>query len=127
MAITAIMKVRAAHLDDLDELVDLVLVTMCDDAQWDYRFEHKVEHPEDHRKYTRMLYEKFLDVAYDDWLIMLVEEEATESRPRRIVAFSVWNVSYANKRKHGSGYVPQSRESALLNLLDLSDRQPMPT
>lgn len=87
------MSIWPRTLDDLGELVDLILVAMCDDPQWDYQVEHKAEYPEDHRKYMRIQYEKFLNVSYDDWQIMVVEEQATDLEPKRIVAVSVWDVS----------------------------------
>lgn len=38
-----------------------------------------------------MLYRKFLDPSYDDWQIMIVEEEANDLDVERlVVAFSIW-------------------------------------
>ncbi|KAK3491889.1 hypothetical protein B0T13DRAFT_404157 [Neurospora crassa] len=44
------------------------------DPQWDYRFPLRKEFPEDHYKYTRMLFEYFLDPSFDDWTVMVVED-----------------------------------------------------
>jgi hypothetical protein len=71
--------IRVATLDDLDTIVNVVLVTMPHDSQWNYRFVHKYEFPDDHYKYTRLLYENFISPANDDWHVM-VAEPATPSK-----------------------------------------------
>ncbi|KAK3486068.1 uncharacterized protein B0T23DRAFT_408131 [Neurospora hispaniola] len=44
------------------------------DPQWDYRFPLRKEFPEDHYKYTRMLFKYFLDPSFDDWTVMVIED-----------------------------------------------------
>jgi hypothetical protein len=51
------------------------------DPQWNYRFPYRLEYPEDHYKYTKMVYEQFLDVANDDWRILVVELRSDEEGP----------------------------------------------
>jgi ribosomal protein S18 acetylase RimI-like enzyme len=104
---------RITMLEDVDELVDVVLVTMPDDPQWPYRFPYRHQYPEDHRSFTRMLYTKFIVPTNDDWVVMIVEEQTPGSSKPVIVAFSVWCSAYANKRKHGPSYEPRNRESLL--------------
>ena len=104
---------RIAVPADLDELVDVVLASMPDDPQWPYRFPYRHQYPEDHRYFTRMLYEKFIDPAYDDWVVMVVEDQVPGSSKRAIVAFAVWCLTYVNKRNHWPSYEPQNRESLL--------------
>ena len=104
--------IRATTLDDLNGIVDVVLVAMPHDPQWDYRFLHKHEFPEDHYKYTRLLFEQFISPANDDWYVMLAESSTFDtSGPGKIVAFAVWDVSYVNQAKKGPGYEKQNRES----------------
>jgi hypothetical protein len=40
----------------------------------------------------------------------VVVEVLDAAQAWRIVAFSVWDISYANKRVHGPGYIPNSRK-----------------
>lgn len=108
---TVKMTMRVAVPSDLDQLVDVVLATMPSDMQWPYRFVHRKEFPEDHRKYTKMIWGMFVDPAFDDWVVQVIED-TIEGKPI-IVAFAAWNVSYVNKRKHGSGYEPQNRKITL--------------
>lgn len=44
------MTTRPGKLGDVDELVDLVLVTMGNDPEWDYCFEHTAEYRSSKRK-----------------------------------------------------------------------------
>ncbi|KAM7200099.1 hypothetical protein V8F20_005520 [Naviculisporaceae sp. PSN 640] len=92
---------------DVDAITNVIIQAMPLDPQWDYRFPWRHEFPEDHYKYTRMLFEYFLDPSYDDWLVMVVEDSFEPGDDPQIVAFGVWDVSFANKRIHGPGYIPQ--------------------
>ncbi|KAL8791916.1 MAG: hypothetical protein Q9195_005492 [Heterodermia aff. obscurata] len=101
--------IRTATLSDLDNVVDVVRSAMPLDPQWNYRFEHGRQFPEDNVKYTRLLFENFIMPDYDDWHVMVAESPGEEpSHQSKIVAFAVWDVSYRNKRKNGRGYVPQN-------------------
>lgn len=102
--------VRAATPADVDGIVDVVLVAMAHDPQWDWRFVHKREFPEDHYKFTRLLYEEFISPANDDWHVMLAEAKSPDDSSK-IVGFAVWDVSFANKAKMGPSYEPQNRRS----------------
>ncbi|KAK4465877.1 hypothetical protein QBC42DRAFT_260594, partial [Cladorrhinum samala] len=75
--------------------------------QWDYRFPYRHQFPEDHYKYTRMLFEYFLDPAFDDWKVMVVEDSLEPSGKVSVVSFGVWDTSYINKRIYGPGYKTQ--------------------
>ncbi|KAK3337965.1 hypothetical protein B0H65DRAFT_435339 [Neurospora tetraspora] len=60
------------------------------DPQWDYRFPLRKQFPEDHYKYTRMLFEYFLDPSYDDWTVMVVEDvDPAGSEKLKIASISV--------------------------------------
>lgn len=95
---------------DVDAITNVILQAMPLDPQWDYRFPWRHEFPEDHYKYTRMLFELFLDPAYDDWVVMVVEDSLEPGGDPQIVAFGVWDVSFANKRIRGPKYIPQDRK-----------------
>ncbi|CAH0037033.1 unnamed protein product [Clonostachys rhizophaga] len=47
------MTVRLGTSDDLDSLVDLGLEAMPMDPQWEYRYPHRFEYPDEHRICTR--------------------------------------------------------------------------
>ncbi|KAJ4300111.1 hypothetical protein N0V88_002780 [Collariella sp. IMI 366227] len=101
------MKPRLGVPTDVEAVTDVIIKTMPLDPQWDYRFPYRREYPEDHYTYTRMLFEYFLDPAYDDWVVMVVEDSLDPGGPTSVVGFGVWDVSYANKRRYGSGYKTQ--------------------
>lgn len=105
------MKPRPGLPSDLEAVTDVMIRTMQMDPQWPYRFPWRHEYPEDHYKFTRMLVEYFLRLDYDDWLVM-VSEDINEEGQLVIVSFSVWEVSYRNKRLYGPAYKPQDRKSS---------------
>ncbi|KAF4468528.1 gnat family [Fusarium albosuccineum] len=104
---TAGYSVRAATPEDLDDIVDVVLVAMPHDPQWNYRFVYKDKFPGDHRKYTRLLYQNFISPTNDDWHVSLAETSGSQT-PRKVVGFAVWDLSYANKDQKGPDYEPQN-------------------
>jgi hypothetical protein len=121
-------RIREAVPADIDAVVNVVIAAMPGDPQWKYRFPYRCKYSDDHRKYTRMLYEYFLKPSYEDWQVMVVEvfpeddstnseqmflgQDATTSRGGKIVSFSVWNNTYVNRRKLGPSYNPNNREFA---------------
>ncbi|KAL2153496.1 hypothetical protein VTH82DRAFT_4651 [Thermothelomyces myriococcoides] len=95
---------------DIEAVTHVIIKTMPLDPQWNYRFPYRQQHPEDHYKYTRMLFEYFLDPSYQDWLVMVVEDSLEPGGPCEVVGFGVWDVSYINRRLHGAGYKTQDRK-----------------
>ncbi|KAL1840238.1 hypothetical protein VTJ49DRAFT_669 [Mycothermus thermophilus] len=108
------MKPRMGLPGDVDAVTSVIINTMPLDPQWDYRFPYRKQYPEDHWKYTRMLFEYLLDPDYDDWIVMVVEDSLEQGGPVEVVAFGVWDISYINKRRYGPGYKPQDRKSLCL-------------
>lgn len=106
---------RPGRPEDLDGVTEVIIQAMPDDPQWNYRFPKRREFPDDHRKYTKMLLQCFLDPAFDDWAVMVVEDRQ-EDQDARIVSFGVFDVSYKNKRKMGTGYQTQDRKCHALSL-----------
>jgi hypothetical protein len=107
------MKPRLGLPTDVEAVTDVIIRTMPLDPQWDYRFPYRHQYPDDHYKYTKMLFEYFLDPLYDDWLVMVVEDSLEPGGPIEVVSFGVWDVSYVNKIRYGPGYTPQDRKSLL--------------
>ncbi|KAK1783100.1 hypothetical protein QBC45DRAFT_154097 [Copromyces sp. CBS 386.78] len=108
MLTTTAAMIRPGLPSDVDAITNVIIKTMPLDPQWDYRFPLRKQFPEDHFKYTRMLFEYFLDPSYDDWTVMVVEAvDPAGGEKLKIASISVWDVSYLNKRKHGPEYIPQ--------------------
>ncbi|GAB1319222.1 N-acetyltransferase domain-containing protein [Madurella fahalii] len=101
------MSPRLGLPSDIEAVTNAVIRTMPLDPQWEYRFPYRHQYPEDHYKYTRMLFEYFLDPSYDDWLVMVAEDNLEPGSTASVVSFGVFNVSYLNKRRYGPGYKPQ--------------------
>ncbi|KAK3940278.1 hypothetical protein QBC46DRAFT_364202 [Diplogelasinospora grovesii] len=102
------MKPRKALPSDVDALTRVIIQAMPLDPQWNYRFPYREEYPEDHYKFSKMLFEYFLHLDYDDWLVMVVEDSPeSDGNNTSIVSFAIWDVSYVNKRRYGPGYKPQ--------------------
>ncbi|KXX81484.1 hypothetical protein MMYC01_201720, partial [Madurella mycetomatis] len=96
------MSPRLGLPSDIEAVTDAVIRTMPLDPQWDYRFPYRHQYPADHYKYTRMLFEYFLDPSYDDWLVMVAEDSLEPGSTTSVVSFGVFNVSYLNKRRYGA-------------------------
>ncbi|KAK3985493.1 hypothetical protein QBC44DRAFT_335104 [Cladorrhinum sp. PSN332] len=101
------MKPRLGLPTDLEAVTDVIIKAMPLDPQWDYRFPYRQQYPEDHYKYTKMLFQYFLDPAFDDWVVMVVEDSLRPGNELSVVSFGVWDMSYINKRLYGPGYKTQ--------------------
>lgn len=101
---------RAAVPADLDSVVEVVRSSMPLDPGWDFCYEYAHEFPEDSVKFTKLLFQHYIDPDFDDWDVMVADAPSLQSpNTTVIVAYAVWDSSYRNKRKHGSTYVPQNR------------------
>jgi hypothetical protein len=103
------MHIRPATLADVDQVTDVFIESMPDDPCWNYRFPYRHEYPQDHREFHRDLIRRFISPEYADWAVMIVESSATPGEKSKVASFSVWNLSYVNKRIHGPTYKPKSR------------------
>lgn len=104
------MNPRVGLPSDIEAVTDAVIRTMPLDPQWEYRFPYRHLYPQDHYKYTKMLFEYFLDPSYDDWLVIVAEDSLEPGGSVSVVSFGVLNISYANKRRFGPSYKPQDRK-----------------
>lgn len=104
------MELREAGPGDVDAVVDVLVAAREDDPGWTYRFQHRHEYPEEHRKFQRLFVQCLIDPSYEDWLVMVAESPSVEDGGvAKIVAFAVWDVSYVNKRKYGPCYQRKNR------------------
>ncbi|KAL2692459.1 hypothetical protein Neosp_002868 [[Neocosmospora] mangrovei] len=100
-------RMRTAEAKDVDRVTQVFIKAMQNNQSWPYRFPHRVKYAEDHWNYNRDLIRRFISPDYNDWVIIVVElQDAVQAW--QIVAFSVWDISYVNKRAHGPGYIPNS-------------------
>ncbi|KAH7310736.1 hypothetical protein B0I35DRAFT_412200 [Stachybotrys elegans] len=107
---------QVARPEQVPAIVEVAVRAMPESPQWDYRFPYRDDFPDDHYKYTSMLYQQFADPANRDWLVLAVvvppRANATDAPQAEgqggghIVAFAVYDVSYVNKRLHGDSYEP---------------------
>ena len=99
------MSIRAPGPKELDQIVELVLSALPQDPQWSYRFPYRKQYAKEEREHMKFLFESFLDPANDDWKVMVVKAPSLDDETKmRMVAVSVWDFTYRNKRKHGSEY-----------------------
>ena len=105
-----VMAIRAANLSDIEEVVEVVLSAMSHDPQRDHRFPYRKQYPKEHLKYTRLLFECFLNQTWDDWQVMVVGAPSLENRNvTKIFPISGSDASSRNRRKYGQAYIPQDR------------------
>ena len=107
---SATLLIRPAVPADLGGVVEVMRSIMPLNPQWDYRFQYRHEFPEDHTRYTELMLQLLIDPSYDDWRVMVAEAPSLKNPDvTKIVAFAVWDISYKNKRTHGSEYKSRSR------------------
>jgi hypothetical protein len=101
----AAVSIRQAGLADLNAVVDIVLAAMPLDPQWNWRFPHSLDFPEDHRKFTQSTYRHFLENKSGNWVVMLAEI-AVQGEPGSVcpAAFAVWNLANLTGSKQPGAY-----------------------
>lgn len=103
------IRVRQAELGDVDKVTDLLIAAMPADRDWwDYRFARRDQYPEEHRRFFRLLVKTWIAPDFVDVVVMLAEVYDTAAGSWQIGAYSVWDVAYVSRRKHGSAYQPRS-------------------
>ncbi|KAH0557019.1 hypothetical protein GP486_005191 [Trichoglossum hirsutum] len=99
------MAIRVANPSDLSNVLEVVLSALSYDPCWDYRYQYRHQYPEDNLRYTKHIFQLYIDPRYDDWRVMVAEAPSLENPSvTKIVAVAVWDVTYINKRKHGRDY-----------------------
>lgn len=97
------MTVRLGTRDDLDSLVDLGLAAMPMDPQWDYRYPHRLEYPDEHRICTRERWERFFrpDPSGGRWVVLFIDYSNDSSHSTKPISFSVWHFPSQTQQQHG--------------------------
>ena len=114
MAAATQVRVRQAGQEDVDAVTDVMLLSMQEDRDWwDYRFRGRHEHPDDHRKFLRLLVETWVSPEFDSWVVMVAEVYDLSSGEHQIASYSAWETTYLKYRTYGPGYVPPRRKGLI--------------
>ncbi|KAJ6488017.1 hypothetical protein C8R45DRAFT_1074476 [Mycena sanguinolenta] len=101
------VRIRQAELVDVDAVTDLLITSMPADRQWwDYRFPHRHEHPDDHRRLFRALVAAWISPEFEDWVVLVAECYNEPSQKWEMASYAAWDISYLNFRRVGDGYKP---------------------
>lgn len=92
----------------MDAVTDVMIEAMPEDrAWWDYRFPHRLEHPDHHGKTLRLLVETWISPRFEDWVVLVAEVSDAGGR-WWAGAYATWDVGYVNRRKFGPGHTSPS-------------------
>jgi hypothetical protein len=91
------MRIRQAGIEDLDAFVDIALASLSTDAQWDYRYPHRNDFPEDHRAGLVERWKGFFssDPTGNEYKVYIVDyqpEEAVVMGKHIPIAVSAWRL-----------------------------------
>lgn len=87
-----VLSLRTATIDDLDDVIDLACATFPMDPQWDYRFPHRKEFPEDHWKCTRLAYQNLMETPGNVMNIITIPTKKDGKIVDRPIAVAVWEL-----------------------------------
>lgn len=90
--------VRRASIIDLEVMLDIGLSAMPMDPQWNWRFPHRLQFPEDTRHFTRQKYREFLEDKTGRWQIMVADIKPENDVATVTVAMSIWDLGSINRR-----------------------------
>lgn len=100
---------RPATLADIDNLVEVYKATAPLEESFHYTNQHAQQYPEDLMKYENLFHLLLVSPKYSDYHVMVAEAPSLEDvTVTKIIAYAVWDVSYRNKRQHGSQYKSQN-------------------
>ncbi|KAM3086242.1 hypothetical protein ACMFMG_000379 [Clarireedia jacksonii] len=98
------LRIRQARPEDINAVTALMIKCMDEEENWNYRMPYRHDYPEDHWKYQKLYIEYMIDEENEDFEVLILEVENPDSI-WTMVALSIWDVSYVNKRLHGPSYV----------------------
>jgi hypothetical protein len=85
--------IRRAQASDLDALTWIAINAFRQDPQWNYRYPHATEFPDDHLEYTRRRYAVWLEANETPRCIIMVAEWRDPEDPvPKTVAMSIWRI-----------------------------------
>lgn len=83
---------------DLEVMLDIGLSAMPMDPQWNWRFPHRRQFPEDTRHFTRQKYREFLEDKTGRWQVMVADDKSENDVSLVTVAMAIWDVGSINRR-----------------------------
>lgn len=87
------MDLRVATVADLDAITEVALAAFPFDPQWNYRFPHRHEFPEDTQSYTKIGYRAFFDTPKGATYVIVATAPSLEDPAiKKLVAMAVWEV-----------------------------------
>ncbi|KAF3764966.1 hypothetical protein M406DRAFT_322815 [Cryphonectria parasitica EP155] len=89
---------------------------------WDYRFHGRLEHPDDHRKFFRILVQAWISPDNEDCTVLIAEVYEEAAGAWQAGGYAAWNVAYVNLRKHGKEY-QSPNIAAILNAAGAETRR----
>lgn len=88
-----VLTLRAATTDDLDHLADIVCAAFAMDPQWDYRFPHRKEYPEDNWRCTRLMCKNLMETPGIAINVITIPTQNDGEEVHRPTAVAVWRLS----------------------------------
>jgi len=79
-------------------MLNVGLAAMPSDPQWNWRFPHRHQYPEDTRHFTRQKYREFLEDKTGRWQVMMVEGVSDKDTSPVTMAMAVWDVGSIDRR-----------------------------
>ena len=98
------LTLRTATKADLDGLTRVAQAGFPDDPEWNYRFPHRKEFPEDNWKWTRREYEEYLDQPEKYAVLVVTLKAAVEIDGKvesKLAALAVWDISVLTESTGG--------------------------
>lgn len=97
------LTLRTATLDDLEDIATIAQKGFPDDPEFNYRFPHRFECPEDNRRWILQEYREYLDQP-DKYAVIIVTADDNDDKA---IALSVWDLSISKAHKGGGKNFPQ--------------------
>lgn len=97
-AIALPLTIRKASITDLEVMLDIGLTAMPMDPQWNWRFPHRLQFPEDTRRFTRQKYREFLEDKTGRWQVMVAEIASENDVSPVPGAMAIWDVGSIDRR-----------------------------
>ncbi|KAI4859664.1 hypothetical protein F4820DRAFT_155562 [Hypoxylon rubiginosum] len=98
------LALRAATLDDLEDIATVAQEGFPDDPEFNYRFPHRHDYPEDNRKWILQEYREYLEQP-DKYAVNIVTASDNDDRA---IALSVWDLSISRAHQGGDLGVPDN-------------------
>ncbi|KAI0384708.1 acyl-CoA N-acyltransferase [Hypomontagnella monticulosa] len=100
------LTLRVATSCDLEDIATVAQEGFPDDPEFDYRFPHRLEYPEDNRKWILQEYKEYLEQP-NKYAVMIITASDNDDKA---IALSVWDMSLATAHQGSDLGVPDDPE-----------------